>query len=100
MQLARAKNAFLCYKKMPCTKMADFVIARSDQQIATGKKMAELEKTLDRELKQAKIETLYMAMARAGDFSELPNFLNTISTDQNNYENDSELEFKPVLTLH
>ena len=62
--------------------------------------MAELEKTLDRELKQAKLETLYMAMARAGDFSELPNFLKTISSDEKNYENDSEIEFKPELTLH
>lgn len=84
---------------MPCTKMADFVIARSDQQIATGKKMAELEKTLDKELKQAKLETVYMAMARAGDFSELPNFLKTITSEEYIEVNDSELEFKPELKL-
>ena len=79
--------------------MADFVIARSDQQIATGKKMAELEKTLDKELKQAKLDTVYMAMARAGDFSELPNFLKTITSEENIEVNDSELEFKPELKL-
>jgi hypothetical protein len=79
--------------------MADFVIARSDQQIATGKKMAELEKTLDKELKQAKLETVYMAMARAGDFSELPNFLKTITSEEYIEVNDSELEFKPELKL-
>jgi len=44
--------------------------------------MAELEKTLDKELKQAKLESVYMAMSRAGDFSELPNFLKTITSEE------------------
>ena len=43
LKLARAKNSFLVYKKSPSLKMANFVIKRSDMQMATSKYMADME---------------------------------------------------------
>jgi Na+-transporting NADH:ubiquinone oxidoreductase subunit NqrC len=70
MQLGRAKNSFMAYKKTPGNKAADYKIVQHERELETSKEMVRMESVLKRNIKHEKLERKFQNSIRTGMIDE------------------------------